>query len=127
FKQTTLKRKKKIQVKKYQLYQKKHQTNSESEQIDSELNQLISTCQQLLEELFILKSSCYQPKSPSDINDSETNLTSIQPTNFKDYISVIKFIQNKQLNPQDFYSKFNELDSNNMVHDYEYPLNGGIC
>ncbi|CAG8556560.1 19551_t:CDS:2 [Gigaspora rosea] len=45
----------------------------------------------------------------------------------KDYIPVIEFIQNKQLNPQDFYSKFNELDSNNMVHDYEYPLNREIC
>ncbi|CAG8651068.1 224_t:CDS:2, partial [Gigaspora rosea] len=51
---------------KFQPYQKKHLTNSESKQIDTELNQLISTRQQLLkEEPYTLKSSCYQPKSPS--------------------------------------------------------------
>ncbi|RIB17500.1 hypothetical protein C2G38_2187121 [Gigaspora rosea] len=41
-------------------------TTQYKNQIDSELNQLISTRQQLLkEEPYTLKSSCYQPQSPS--------------------------------------------------------------
>ncbi|CAG8745778.1 13045_t:CDS:1, partial [Gigaspora rosea] len=66
-------------------------------------------------------------ESETSINNSETILISTQSTNFKDQISVIEFIQNKQINPQDFYSRFNEIDSVNMVHDYEYPLNRRIC
>ncbi|CAG8765143.1 8220_t:CDS:1, partial [Gigaspora rosea] len=59
-------------------------------------------------------------------NEFDTSINNFK-TKTKDYISVIEFIQNKQINPQDFYSKFNEIDSVNMVHDYEYPLNSGIC
>ncbi|CAG8801436.1 8825_t:CDS:1, partial [Gigaspora rosea] len=70
-------------------------------------------------QLFLQFLTYINNESDTSINNSETKT--------KDYISVIEFIQNKQLNPQDFYSRFNEIDLVNIVHDYEYPLNGGIC
>ncbi|KAF0543584.1 hypothetical protein F8M41_003548 [Gigaspora margarita] len=51
-----------------------------------------------------------------------------EPTNRHDnYILINKFLYDNNINPQQFYLKFNEMDSINMVHEYEYPLNGWYC
>ncbi|CAG8813995.1 12581_t:CDS:1, partial [Gigaspora rosea] len=96
-----------------------------------EQQQIIQLFQLFLQFLTFINSnlnqSIYFLNNERDISLYYNFEINIANQSTKDYILVIEFIQNKQLDPQDFYSKFNKLDSNNMVHDYEYPLNGGIC
>ncbi|KAF0488274.1 hypothetical protein F8M41_022361 [Gigaspora margarita] len=61
-------------------------------------------------------------------SDDEYYSADENPTNqFENYIPINKFLRDNNINPQQFYLKFNEIDSINMVHEYEYPLNGGHC
>ncbi|KAF0469257.1 cytidylate kinase [Gigaspora margarita] len=60
-------------------------------------------------------------------NDDDSDYISAdeEPTN--NHILITKFLCDNNIDPQQFYLKFNEIDSINMVHEYEYPLNGGHC
>ncbi|KAF0540850.1 hypothetical protein F8M41_006158 [Gigaspora margarita] len=60
-------------------------------------------------------------------NDDDSNYISAdeEPTN--QYILITKFLHNNNINSQQFYLKFNEIDSINMVHEYEHPLNSAHC
>ncbi|KAF0556664.1 hypothetical protein F8M41_015023 [Gigaspora margarita] len=61
----------------------------------------------------------------SDNDDSDYISTDEEPTN--QYIPITKFLHDNNINSQQFYLKFNEIDSINMVYEYEHPLNGGHC
>ncbi|KAF0385177.1 hypothetical protein F8M41_011504 [Gigaspora margarita] len=59
-------------------------------------------------------------------NDDDSDYISAdeESTNQHDnYILITKFLHDNNINPQQFYLKFNEIDSINMVHKYEHPLN----
>ncbi|KAF0511292.1 hypothetical protein F8M41_018327 [Gigaspora margarita] len=43
------------------------------------------------------------------------------------YILITKFLHDNNINLQQFYLKFNKIDSINIVHEYEHPLNGRRC
>ncbi|KAF0432287.1 hypothetical protein F8M41_005238 [Gigaspora margarita] len=63
-----------------------------------------------------------------DSDDSDYMSADEELTNqYTDYIPITKFLYDNNINLQQFYFKFNEIDSINMVHEYEYPLNGGHC
>ncbi|KAF0465061.1 hypothetical protein F8M41_026370 [Gigaspora margarita] len=60
-------------------------------------------------------------------NDSDYIFVDEESTNqHNNYISITKFLYDNNINSQQFYLKFNEIDSINMVHEYEYPLNGDV-
>ncbi|KAF0385623.1 hypothetical protein F8M41_011453 [Gigaspora margarita] len=64
----------------------------------------------------------------SNNNDSDYISVDKEFTNqHDDYILITKFLHDNNINPQQFYLKFNEIDSINMVHEYEHPLNSGCC
>uniref|UniRef100_A0A8H3ZZG4 Uncharacterized protein n=1 Tax=Gigaspora margarita TaxID=4874 RepID=A0A8H3ZZG4_GIGMA len=150
FKQLALKRKKK--QKSVQNTKKQHKNNNDTE---IELQKMITMRQQILDELYTLKSPEYHPQSLSihiitkqkivitDLNQTNQNynypnyyesnsevyiFADEEPANrHNKYIPINKFLYDNNINPQQFYLKFNEIDSINMVHEYEYPLNNGRC
>ncbi|KAF0477133.1 hypothetical protein F8M41_024279 [Gigaspora margarita] len=90
---------------------------------------MITTRQQIFEESYILKSPKYHPQLPS-VHDNDSDYISVdeEPTNrYDNYISITKFLRVNNIDLQQFYLKFNEIDSINMVHEYEHSLNGGHC
>ncbi|KAF0332951.1 hypothetical protein F8M41_018086 [Gigaspora margarita] len=90
---------------------------------------MITARQQILKESYTLKSPEYHPQSLSVHNDDSDYISADEEsTNQHDnYISITKFLYDNNINPQQFYLKFNEIDSINMVHEYEYSLNNGRC
>ncbi|KAF0425153.1 hypothetical protein F8M41_006368 [Gigaspora margarita] len=60
-------------------------------------------------------------------NDDDSDYISVDEELTNQYIPITKFLHDNNINSQQFYLKFNEIDSINMVHEYEYTLNGGRC
>ncbi|KAF0489664.1 hypothetical protein F8M41_022028 [Gigaspora margarita] len=72
-----------------------------------------------------IHSSNYNHISDND-DDSDYMSADEELTNqYTDYILITKFLYDNNIDPQQFYLKFNEIDLINIVYEYEYPLNSG--
>ncbi|KAF0552293.1 hypothetical protein F8M41_022062 [Gigaspora margarita] len=74
-----------------------------------------------------IHSSNYNHISDNDDNSDYMSADKKLTNQYTNYIPITKFLRDNNIDPQQFYLKFNEIVLFNMVYEYEYPLNSGRC